>query len=136
MTAKEYLSQAHRLNERINSDLAELDSLRNLAVSISGGSFGERVQHSRDADPPYVKAVMKICDMEQKINTEIDRLIDLKSEISIAIGCLTNMDEQMLLRYRYINNYDWEKIAVLMSVSYRTCHRIHSSALKNFSVPA
>lgn len=28
MTAKQYLSQAYRLNERINSDLSELDSVR------------------------------------------------------------------------------------------------------------
>lgn len=28
MTAKQYLSQAYRLNERINSDLSELDRLR------------------------------------------------------------------------------------------------------------
>ena len=58
-------------------------------------------------------------------------------EINIweAISQLANVDEQLLLRFRYINNYGWEKIAVLMSVSMRTVHRIHASALRNFQPP-
>ena len=39
MTAKQYLSQAYRLNERINSDLSELDRLRDLATSLSGVNY-------------------------------------------------------------------------------------------------
>ena len=67
---------------------------------------------------------------------EIERLVDLKAEISGAISQLANVDEQLLLRFRYINNYGWEKIAVLMSVSMRTVHRIHASALRDFQPPA
>ena len=35
MTAKEYLRQAYRLDHRINSDLAELERLRDMEGSIS-----------------------------------------------------------------------------------------------------
>ena len=66
----------------------------------------------------------------------LERLVDLKAEISGAISQLANVDEQLLLRFRYINNYGWEKIAVLMSVSMRTVHRIHASALRDFQPPA
>ena len=118
MTAKQYLSQAYRLNERINSDLSELDRLRDLATSLSSVNYdGIRVSSTRSTEA-------------------IDRLVDLKAEISGAISQLANVDEQLLLRFRYINNYGWEKIAVLMSVSMRTVHRIHASALRDFQPPA
>ena len=48
MTAKQYLSQAYRLNERINSDLSELDRLRDLAISLSSVNYdGIRVSSTR-----------------------------------------------------------------------------------------
>ena len=34
MTAKEYLRQAYRLDHRINSDIAELERLREMASSV------------------------------------------------------------------------------------------------------
>ena len=124
MTAKQYLSQAYRLNERINSDLSELDRLRDLATSLSGVNYdGVRVSKTRSTEAPFEKTICKIIDAERKINAEIDRLVDLKAEISEAISQLANVDEQLLLRFRYINNYAWEKIAVLMSVSMRTVHQ-------------
>lgn len=134
MTAKEYLGQAYRLNELVNSHLAEIDELRSLSCSLSGSNFGERVDHTRSTDPPFVSCIAKILDMEKELGIEIDRLIALKGEINSAIKSLDSPDERMLLRYRYVNNYSWSKIGILMNVSNRTVHRIHSSALKNFSV--
>lgn len=137
MTAKQYLSQAYRLNERINSDLSELDRLRDLAISLSSVNYdGIRVSSTRSTEAPFEKTICKIIDAEKKINAEIERLVDLKAKISGAISQLANVDEQLLLRFRYINNYGWEKIAVLMSVSMRTVHRIHASALRDFQPPA
>ena len=135
MTAKEYLGQAYRLNEIVNSHLSEIDNLRALASSISSGNLGERVDHPRSTDPPFVRIVCKIIDMERELCADVERLIALKKEISNAVNAIANADEKMLLRYRYINNYSWGKIGILMNVSNRTVHRIHSAALQNFIVP-
>ena len=43
MTAKEYLRQAYRLNERINSHIEELENLRDLSTRIQGVSYGEGI---------------------------------------------------------------------------------------------
>lgn len=95
MTAKQYLSQAYRLNERINSDLSELDRLRDLATSLSSVNYdGIRVSSTRSTEAPFEKTICKIIDAEKKINAEIDRLVDLKAEISGATMSL-------LLKYRY-----------------------------------
>jgi len=135
MTAKEYLNQAYRINGTVNSRLAEIDDLRALASSISGSNFGERVDHTRNTDPPFVRCICKIIDMEKELSEEVARLIGLKCAINSAINQVSNADEKMLLRYRYVNNYSWSKIGILMNVSNRTVHRIHSAALQNFIVP-
>lgn len=135
MTAKEYLSRAYRLNERINSYLAELDDLRALACSISSPSFEEKFGGTRPTDPPFVRAIEKIDCLEREISAEIEKLISVKKEINEAIRAVPDNREQALLRYRYINNYTWEKIGVLMDTSERTARRMHGSALSHFKVP-
>lgn len=121
MTAKEFLNQAYRLNELIDSDVEELERLLNLATRISVPNFGERVQTSRNPDPPFVRYLDDIVDMEQKITESLEKV--------------ENREERLLLTYRYLDNRTWEQIASMLSVSDRTVHRIHASALRNFSVP-
>lgn len=135
MTAKEYLQQAYRLNELIDSDVHELERLRDLAGRISSPNFGERVQHSRSLDAPFVKYLDDIVEMEEKLQSELCRLVVLKKQILSALENVADREERLLLTYRYLNNESWEQIAVELSVSVSTVHRIHASALKNFLVP-
>ena len=130
MTAKEYLRQAYRLNERINSHIEELENLRDLSTRIQGVSYGEHIPSpNRPTDAPFTKVLFKIMDYQEKINHEIDTLVDLKAEMEDAIEKLSNVDERLL------DTHSWEEIGVLLNASVRTVHRIHSSALQNFSVP-
>ena len=136
MTAKEYLRQAYRLNELIDSRITELERLRDYSTRLTSCSFeGERVSKSRSTEAPFAKIIEKILDLEKVINRDIDRHVDLKTEMNAAIDRVSNVDEHLLLRYRYLNNYNWDDIAQLLNVSGRTVHRIHSNALYNFSVP-
>ena len=135
MTAKEYLQQAYRLNELIDSDVHELERLRDLAGRISSPNFGERVQSSRNLDAPFVKYLGDIMEMEEKIQKELCRLVVLKKQILAALESVTDREERLLLTYRYLNNESWEQIAEGLSVSMSTVHRIHASALRNVPVP-
>lgn len=135
MTAKEYLKQSYRLNELINSDLEELQNLRDLSKSISSPVYEEKISGTRNTDPPFVRYVGKIIDLEKQIQQEVDRLVKLKSDIREAINQMQNIDEKLLLRYRYINFLNWEEICVNLNVSMRTVHRLHSSALQDLKVP-
>ena len=136
MTAKEYLRQAYRLNELIDSRISELERLRDYSTRLTSCSFeGERVSKSRSTEAPFARIIEKIVDLEKVINRDIDRYVDLKTEMNAAIDRVSNVDERLLLRYRYLNNYSWDDIAQLLNVSGRTVHRIHSNALYNFSVP-
>ena len=135
MKAKEYLMQAYRLNELIDSDVEELKHLRELAGKISSPDLGERVQSSKHTEPPFVKYLNDIIEMEQKIHTELCGLVVLKKQISESLEKVSDREERLLLTYRYFNNCAWEEIADKLHVSNRTVHRIHVSALQNFSVP-
>lgn len=135
MTVKEYLRQAYRLDQRIDSHVAELEHLRDLSTRIQGANLGERVSCTRNTEASFTRIVDKIVDMQERINTEIDALVDLKAEMDIAIEQMPDVDERLLLRYRYINNISWDGIAKALNVSSRTVHRIHASALQNFVVP-
>ena len=132
MTAKEYLRKAYRLDQQIDSHVAELEHLRELSTRIQGSNFGERVSSTRGTEASYTRIIDKIADMQQRINAEIDTLVDLRAEL--ACVRVSDVDERLLLRYRYINNDSWGDIAKALNVSSRTVHRIHSSALQNFVI--
>lgn len=100
MTAKEYLHQAYRLDQRINSNLEELAALREMASSISSPQLSERVQTSKQTDAPFVKNLEKIMALEDRINTEVNLLMELKDEIRRVITAVPNTDERMALKYR------------------------------------
>ena len=136
MTAKEYLNQAYMLNELIDSDAEELERLRELSFKIAGGNYGERVMSSGRKEPSFVRYIDEIDEMEQKIHVELCELLLLKRNITQAINRMENREERLVLTYRYLSNKTWEQISSILSVSIRTVHRIHQSALNHFSVPS
>lgn len=135
MTTKEYLHQAYRLNQKINSDIAELAMLREMSGSVSSPQLGERVQTSKNTDAPFIKSIEKIFELEELINQEIDIFVDLKREIRGVIEKVDNTDEQMVLRYRYIHNMTWENIADELHADSSTVRRWHNKALAHVVLP-
>jgi len=135
VTAKEFLKQAYRLNELINSDLEELQNLRDLSRSVSSPILEEKNMGTKSNAAPFEKHVVKIVELEKQIQQEVERLVTLKTDIRDAINQMENVDEKLLLRYRYINFLSWEEICVNLNVSIRTVHRLHSSALQHLKIP-
>lgn len=135
MTAKEYLRQAYRLDQKISSDLEEVASLREMSASVSSPQLTERVQTSRNTDAPFVRALEKIMDLEERINKEIDLLMELKKEIRAVITTVEDTDERMVLKYRYVHNYTWEQIGNELHADARTVRRWHGKALQHVIMP-
>lgn len=136
MTAKEYLNQARHLDALINCRLREIDYWKDLSSGVSGMRF-DGMPHSpnRPTEAPFVRCLEKIDEIQRSVEEKITYLVRLKEEINTAIDKLENRDEQLVLRYRYLDNCTWEEISRMLNVSLRTVHRIHGSALQNFSVP-
>src|SRR3712207_7857958 len=84
MTAKEYLAQAYRIDQRINSKLEQIVSLRALATKATSTlsdtpPSGTRNMHSMEY------TIAKMVDLENEINEDIDTLVDLKREFVFII---------------------------------------------------
>lgn len=114
-----------------------IEQLREMRGRIQGCSYGEKIgtNPNRNLEAPFIKTIEKIWDYEQRIDAQINRLVDLRSEINAAIESMENPEERLLLKYRYLKNESWEDISYELNVSYRTVHRIHASSLNNFVVP-
>lgn len=135
MTAEEYLSQAHRLDQKINSDLKELADLRATAYSISSPGWEERIRAAGPKEAPFVHNVEKILLLESKINREIDTFVDLKEQIRETINAVNDPDQQIVLRYRHLHGYTWEAIGDELHVDAKTAKRWYDTALETMVLP-
>ena len=136
LQTKEYLRQAYRLNELIKSNRQELNELRDMSDCVSGIDYSkEKVSSGSVGDAGFTNVVGKIIDLEKAIEAEIDELVSLKLEIRKVINKVSNNEERLLLKHRYLNYMTWENICDEMDVSMRTAHRIHSAALAHVKVP-
>ena len=80
MTAKQFLKQARYLDERINTKIAQVSSLHDLATKATAtlsdmpGSPTRNTHRMEDI-------IIKILMLENEINSDIDHLVDLKENI-------------------------------------------------------
>lgn len=134
MTVKEYLGQAYRLDQRINSKLEQLESLNGLATKCTSTLTGMPKNPSRSTSM-MADAVAKIVDLQAEINRDIDLLVDLKCEMVRVIKNVEHSEYQTLLELRYLCFKTWEQIAVDMNYSIDNVYRIHRKALCAVSLP-
>lgn len=135
MTVKEYLRQAYRLDHRIDSDISEMERLREMACSIGAPGFEEHYDPNHPTEAPFIRALEKVWKLEEKINAEIDRLVDLKAQMRGVIEAVSDPDERMVLRYRYIHNMTWEKIGDVLHADRTTIYRWHNTAIRHVVLP-
>ena len=109
MTAKEYLGQAYRLDQRINSKLQQIETLRSLTQRVTVAYGGEVVSHTRNVTS-LEDAIVRLMQAEEELNREIDRLVDLKAEIAGVIGQVRNESYRLILEKRYLCFQTWAQI--------------------------
>ena len=72
-------------------------------------------------------------DEEESLNTAIDRLVDLKKEVSEVLTLINDTDCQLLLELRYLCFREWEEIAEVMHFHVRTVYKLHGRALRKLT---
>jgi hypothetical protein len=117
MKAKTFLARAYRLDLKINTKLEQLEYLRSLACKVTGTLRQDKVSSGTPSKGTLEGSVIKIVTAECAINNEIDRLIEVKNEISDAIRLVANEEQRLLLELRYLCFNSWEQIAVKMGYS-------------------
>lgn len=134
MNAKEYLNQAYRLDQRINSKIAQIAALNELATNCSSAVTGMPHNPQR-SQSPMADAVCKIIDLQNEINRDIDRLLELKREIITVIKAVNNPEYQTLLELRYLCYKSWEQIAVEMNYGIDNVFKLYRKSLAAVRIP-
>ena len=128
ISAKDFLSQAYRIDQRIDSKLGQVQSLRDLA---------EKAFATISDTPPsgtwnfhcMEDFITKAVDLESEIYADLQKLINLKREVTTIIKRIESPELQTLLELRYLCFMTWEEISVSLRLDIRWIHRLHIKAL-------
>ena len=134
MNAKEYLSQAMYIDQRINSKLEQVTRLRENVTNCTA-TLSDMPRPDSPNKQRMEETICKIVDLEREINADIDRLVDLKAEARKAINAVSDPVQQLILELRYLFYKPWLEIMEELGLSETSIYRIHGEALKNFMVP-
>jgi DNA-directed RNA polymerase specialized sigma subunit len=130
LTAKEFLNQAYRIDQRINSKLEQVQSLRDLAARATA-TLSDMPRIPNPSHHRMEDFIDKAMDLESEINADLCRLIDIKREIVTVVKCVENRELQTLLEMRYLCFKTWEEIAAEMHFDLRWVYRLHGRALED-----
>lgn len=129
MTAKEYLGQAYRLDQRINSKLQQVDSLRSLTQKVTASYDGEVVSRTRNVTS-LQDTIIRLMEAEEELNRQIDELVDLKMDIAKLIQQVHSESYRLILEKRYLCFLQWDQIAAEMHYSRRWVLNKHDRAVE------
>ena len=123
----------YRLDQRIDAKIEQVMSLRNLAAKATSTLSDAMPSGTRNIHR-MEDIIMRIFDLENEINADIDALVALKREIVSTIKSVPNLEYQILLELRYLCFKPWEQIAVEMGYGIDNVFRLHQKALKDLEV--
>jgi DNA-directed RNA polymerase specialized sigma subunit len=133
VNAKEYLSRALWLDQRINNKLEQLEMLRTLAEKMGANLTEEKVSGGSNTKSHMENTVVKIVDLEKEIKEDIDRLIAIKAETMDTISQVYDPISQIILEMRYINGKSWDEISRDLNYKDSSVFKMHSRALKEIA---
>jgi len=131
MGIKHQLKQIRLIDLEVKSKMEELDRLNN--SFLKSPSLKEiNVQESKVSlkDDAYVK----IINLNDYINDQVDKLIDLKYELIKAIEQLDNSRERTIIWMKYISSKGWDEIAEELKISKTTLFILHDEAIKKIDL--
>jgi hypothetical protein len=129
MSIKEYLSQAYHVDQRINSKIEQITSLRALATKANS-TITDMPKNATRNFHKMEENVAKMIDLEFEMNEDITNLLDLKQDIFGIIKKLSNPEHKTILELRYLGFKQWEQIAETLGYNLRYLYKLHNDALR------
>ena len=118
-----------RAEKGINDEIETLRASAMLpAIAMDGMPHG-----TNKSD--YSSYAAMLDDLMRKLNAELKRKWNARAEIMAAIEKLPNETEKLVLKFRYINGWKWERIAEMLGYEYRHVTRLHGNALSHLELP-
>ncbi len=129
MTTKEWLNRGWRIENEIEILQREKELAFERITSASCANDDVRVMKSEQNSSE--NKLINYLAYNDKIDTRIDELYQVKQEIHEAISRVQNPIFRQLLELRYLQFKRWEQIAVLLDYKdVRHVYRLHGNALK------
>lgn len=119
----EYRAIERRINRLIDEKAAW-----NAKATATTSSFSDMPRSGGGSDKIQT-TVEKIIEIEEKLDHEIDALVDLRNRIEAAVERLESEKLRDIMRYKYIDGLKFEEIAVTMHLDRRWVRRLHNRAL-------
>ena len=99
MTTKAYLGQARFLDMRIKSKIQQIDSLRELATSCTA-VLSDMPRNPNHGASKVENCVMKIIEVQEGLQDDINALVELKKEIMATIHAVEDVELQTPQKHR------------------------------------
>lgn len=130
--AKKELSEIRKLNRAICTLQETITRNREKLTSLSVPLNPDRVQSTHSNDK-MAESIGRIMEFEDELNQKISDLTTKRLVICQRIYQLQDIQEQMVLAQRYLNDKEWVDIAEFLTCSVRQVLRIHAQGLKNYT---
>ena len=128
-----WLNGAFYADKKLQALKAQRDRLRTLSqhITVCYGGNGKGKSDGRSNNTE--NALMKLAEINEQIDNEINNLMQMYSKIDAAINCIDDDIAQVIFRRRYLAFQTIEKIAEEMHYSTRNIKYIHKKNLEKIA---
>ena len=117
-----YLQRIVTLDAHIDALIKEKEKWYNRVLKLKSNEIGE-------ADVDSSAAIEKVIMLENEIEQNIDRLVDMRNRFVSAVEKLDNELCREIMHLRYINDMSFEKIGDKIGYSSKQISRLHKKAV-------
>lgn len=129
MTAKEYLRRYEEADMMAERYRAEYEKELEMIDSIRSALGGDGMPHAHNIHSEVEDKAVVLSEAARKWKEAEADALKIRQEV-FGMICSIGGAEGEILYERYINLLKWEQICVLVSMSWRQTHRLHSKGLK------
>lgn len=113
---------------RIDGNVEHLQQLQSQARRITAAY--KAVPGSGGYGSGRAEVITQIIQLQTRVKEDSARLQDEFTRVQFMIDSLDNFQERIVLQYKYINGWTFERIAMKMRYDVRHVKRLHKNALK------
>ena len=120
-------SEIKAKHEVLKEAKANAYRITQIVSNVPKKNNGEGFSHA------VLKAMMLAEEMQDVLNTMIEEFSKLYESATQEISKVGNVQERMILEYRYLAYKSWYEISSLMHFSKRRVLQLHKNAIKHFT---
>ena len=129
---KEKLREYLPIKKEFDQIKLQLARFEKLMGSASGSNMDGMPHGSSGKSDPVLRKVEQHEALQAHYDEKLAALAAAQHEVEKMIDSLDPVARK-LMRHRYIEGLNWEKVAVAMNYSWRNTHDLHSKALDKLS---